>query len=48
MDIFLPKPVTYVNIINELNIISEKLNIKEFIVLVKIPLTLTQKETTNS
>ncbi len=34
VDIFLPKPVTYVNIINELNIISEKLNIKEFIVLV--------------
>ena len=33
LDIFLPKPVTYKNIVNELNNISSELEIKEFLVL---------------
>ena len=37
VDIFLPKPVTYKNIVNELNNISSELEIKEFLV-IKNPL----------
>ena len=37
IDIFLPKPVSYSNIIDDLKIISCKLGIKEFIILENHP-----------
>ena len=33
IDIFLPKPITYENIINDLYLINEELGIKEFLIL---------------